>query len=190
MAFFLPQIFWVRRGVRAAQFVANGIMINDIAANGELNFTVNRLILGDNLEILKSIQDETVDLIYLDSPLFSNRNYEIIWGNEGEICSFQDRWVGGVDHYIRWLFERVEQMYRVLKPTGSIYLHCDWYADAYIRGYVLDKIFGGNNFRNYIIWYYKNANRGKYNFAFSYDTIFWYSESKTYCFNRNKILAL
>jgi len=103
---------------------------------------MNKLILGDNLEIMKTLEDKSVDLIYLDPPFFSNRNYEIIWGDEGEIRSFKDRWAGGIDHYIAWLKERVEQMYRVLKSTGSIFLHCDWHADAYIRVYIMDKIFG------------------------------------------------
>jgi DNA modification methylase len=62
--------------------------------------TVNRLILGDNLEILKSMENDTIDLIYLDPPFFSNRNYEVIWGDTSEIRSFQDRWAGGVSHYI------------------------------------------------------------------------------------------
>jgi site-specific DNA-methyltransferase (adenine-specific) len=53
--------------------------------------TVNRLILGDNLEIIKSMDKESVDLIYLDPPFFSNCNYEVIWGDNGEIRSFQDR---------------------------------------------------------------------------------------------------
>jgi site-specific DNA-methyltransferase (adenine-specific) len=69
--------------------------------------TVNRLILGDNLEILKNMEKESVDLIYLDPPFFSNRNYEVIWGDTGEIRSFQDRWAGGISHYIEWLKERV-----------------------------------------------------------------------------------
>jgi len=58
---------------------------------------VNQLILGDNLDILRKMDSETVDLIYLDPPFFSNRNYEVIWGDEGEIRSFQDRWSGGVE---------------------------------------------------------------------------------------------
>jgi len=74
---------------------------------------VNRLILGDNLEILKTIESDTIDLIYLDPPFFSNRNYEVIWGDTGEIRSFQDRWAGGVSHYIDWLKERVEEMHRI-----------------------------------------------------------------------------
>jgi DNA modification methylase len=114
--------------------------------------TVNKLILGDNLEILKAMDAESVDLIYLDQPFFSNRNYEVIWGDAGEVRSFQDRWAGGIDHYIAWLKERVAEMYRILKPTGSIFLHCDWHADAYIRVDILDRLFGMNNLLNEIIW--------------------------------------
>ncbi|MDR0784316.1 MAG: site-specific DNA-methyltransferase, partial [Treponema sp.] len=148
-------------------------------ANEELDFTVNKLILGDNLETLKKTPDECIDLIYLDPPFFSNRNYEVIWGDEGEIRSFQDRWSGGIDHYIGWLYDRVEQMHRILKPTGSIYLHCDWHADAYIRVNILDKIFGGQNFRNEIVWSYQRWTAGKSAFQRTHDSIFFYSKSKT-----------
>lgn len=149
--------------------------------------TVNKLILGDNLEILKQIDSDTIDLIYLDPPFFSNRNYEIIWGDSGEVRSFQDRWSGGMDHYIAWLKERVEQMHRILKPTGSIFLHCDWHANAYIRAEILDKIFGYNNFRNEIIWKRKTG-RGETNhkassFGVSTDTIFFYSKSNQHTFH-------
>ena len=101
--------------------------------------SVNRLILGDNLEIMKTLESESVDLIYLDPPFFSNRHYEVIWGDAGEIRSFEDRWSGGIDHYIAWLKERGELMYRVLKKTGSIFLHCDWHANTYIRVHILDR---------------------------------------------------
>jgi DNA modification methylase len=140
---------------------------------------VNKLILGDNLEILKTIESDTIDLIYLDPPFFSNRNYEVIWGDEGEVRSFQDRWSGGMDHYIAWLKERVEQMHRILKPTGSIFLHCDWHADAYIRTMILDKIFGYENFRNEIIWHYGARlmhNNRKINCK--KDCIFFYAKSE------------
>jgi DNA modification methylase len=121
---------------------------------------INKLILGDNLEILKIIEDNTIDLIYFDPPFFSNRNYEVIWGDEGEVRSFQDRWAGGMEHYIGWLKERVEQMHRILKSTGSIFLHCDWHADAYIRVHILDRIFGLDNFKNEIIWNYEESGLG------------------------------
>lgn len=100
---------------------------------------INKLILGDNLEILRQMDAESVDLIYLDPPFFSNRNYEVIWGDKGEVRSFEDRFSGGIDHYISWLKERVMEMYRILKPTGSIFLHCDYHADAYIRVFILEK---------------------------------------------------
>ncbi|MGQ0792846.1 MAG: DNA methyltransferase [Deltaproteobacteria bacterium] len=149
--------------------------------------TVNKLILGDNLETLKQLDSDTVDLIYLDPPFFSNRNYEIIWGDEGEVRSFQDRWSGGMDHYIGWLKERVEQMHRVLKSTGTIFLHCDWHANAYIRTEILDKIFGMQNFRNEIVWKRAetvkgNFGQGKKSLDYNTDTIFFYSKSHTSIF--------
>jgi len=148
---------------------------------------INKLILGDNLEILKTIASETIDLIYLDPPFFSNRNYEVIWGDAGEIRSFQDRWSGGIDQYIRWLRERVEQMYRILKPTGSMFLHCDWHANAYIRVLILDRIFGEDNFLNEIIWGY-DTYLGRVDtlkhLPKKHDAIFVYTKSKKYCFNK------
>ncbi len=146
--------------------------------------TINQLILGDNLEILKKLESESIDLIYLDPPFFSNRNYEVIWGDAGEVRSFQDRWSGGMDHYIAWLKERVEQMHRILKPTGSIFLHCDWHADAYIRVEILDKIFGSNSFRNEITWK-RTSSKGLAfkRMANNTDTIFYYSKSDNFIWN-------
>jgi len=146
---------------------------------------MNRLILGDNLEILKSLESESVDLIYLDPPFFSNRNYEVIWGDKGEVRSFEDRWSGGVDHYIAWLKERVEEMHRILKPTGSIFLHCDWHANAYIRVFILDKIFGEQNFINEFIWK-RSSNRSSISRAArkNYDSIFFYVKGSNYIFNQ------
>ena len=147
--------------------------------------TVNKLILGDNLEILKTLESESVDLIYLDPPFFSNRNYEVIWGDEGEVRSFQDRWSGGMEHYIAWLKERVEQMHRILKPTGSIFLHCDWHANAYIRVHILDRVFGENNFRNEILWVRANPkSHSSKILPNTTDTIFWYSKTAKAIFNK------
>jgi site-specific DNA-methyltransferase (adenine-specific) len=149
---------------------------------------MNELILGDNLEIMKKMDGESVDLIYLDPPFFSNRNYEVIWGDKGEVRSFQDRWSGGIDHYIAWLKERVEEMCRVLKPTGSIFLHCDWHANAYIRVQILDRIFGYENFNSEIIWE-RTTNSGSSKgvakkFPNDHDTIFFYTkQNKTFKFN-------
>jgi len=144
---------------------------------------MNQLILGDCLEVLKKLESESVDLIYLDPPFFSNRNYEVIWGDKGEVRSFEDRWSGGVDHYIAWLKERVEQMHRVLKNTGSIFLHCDWHANAEIKVFILNKVFGEKNFRGEIIWQRHNShNDAKNKLAVLKDTIWYYakSENSTY----------
>jgi len=150
---------------------------------------MNKLILGDNLEIMRRMESETIDLIYLDPPFFSNRNYEVLWGDEGEIRSFQDRWSGGVDHYIGWLKERVAEMHRLLKPTGSIYLHCDWHADAYIRVYILDKIFGDNNFVAEIVWNYSWGVRTPKRWNRKHDIIFHYSKTcNKFIFNANDVL--
>ena len=159
--------------------------MGNIGNNEELNFNVNKLILGDNLEILKSFPNECVDLVYLDPPFFSNRNYEVIWGDTGEIRSFQDRWAGGISHYIDWLKERVEQMHRILKPAGSIFLHCDWHANAYIRVHILDRLFGENNFINEFVWK-RSYTRSSISKAArkNYDTIFFYSKSEKYIFNQ------
>jgi len=147
--------------------------------------SINKLILGDNIDIMRAMDSETIDLIYLDPPFFSNRNYEVIWGDDGEVRSFQDRWAGGIEHYIAWLKERVVEMHRILKQTGTIFLHCDWHANAYIRVDILDKIFGGENFINEFIWK-RSSNRSSISKAArkNYDTIFFYSKSKKYTFNQ------
>jgi len=137
------------------------------------------------------MDSESIDLIYLDPPFFSNRNYEVIWGDKGEVRSFEDRWSGGIDHYIAWLKERVSEMHRLLKPTGSIYLHCDYHADAYIRVYILDKIFGENNFRNHIVWKRNFTKKGSQykmsRLANNTDSIFLYSKTNKYSFITPKI---
>jgi DNA modification methylase len=149
--------------------------------------TANQLILGDNLEKLKEIESDSIDLIYADPPFFSNRNYEVIWGDEGEVRSFQDRWAGGIEHYIAWLKERVFEMHRVLKPTGSIFLHCDWHANANIRVDILDKVFLFQNFINEIIWCYAGPGNVKNRLAQKHDTIYFYSKSSNYYFDADSI---
>ena len=149
---------------------------------------MNKLILGDNLEILRNIAAESVDLVYIDPPFFSNRTYEVIWGDSGEVRSFEDRFSGGMDHYIGWLKERIIEMHRILKPTGSIFVHCDWHADAYIRVQILDRIFGGSNFVNHIVWQrsstHNDTKQGAKHFGRITDSIFYYAKNiKKYTFN-------
>jgi site-specific DNA-methyltransferase (adenine-specific) len=79
-------------------------------------------------------------------------------------------------------------MYRVLKKTGSFFLHCDWHANAYIRVDILDKIFGQKNFRNEIVWCYMGpGSPGVKQFLKKHDTIFWYSKGRKWTFNLDDV---
>ena len=87
---------------------------------------------GDNLEQLKKLPDACVDLIYIDPPFNSNRNYEVFWGETKEKRSFEDRHEN-TRAYIDYMRPRCEQLARVLKKTGSFYYHCDWHASHYVK---------------------------------------------------------
>lgn len=135
----------------------------------------------DNLERLSQFPAECIDLIYLDPPFFSNRHYEVIWGDEAEVRSFEDRWEGGVQVYTNWMRERVIEMHRILKPTGSIYLHCDWHASHHLK-IMLDEVFGENRLQNEIIWCYRGGGVSNRRFARKHDTIFFYSKGPEHYF--------
>src|SRR5690348_13599102 len=117
---------------------------------------------------------ESVDLIYLDPPFFSNRQYEVIWGDEAEVRSFEDRWEGGMAVYIDWMRQRMVDLHRVLKTTGSLYLHSDPHASHYLKE-MMDGIFGQANFRNEIIWKRTFSHGGARRYGPVHDTILFYS---------------
>jgi DNA modification methylase len=142
----------------------------------------NQLILGDNLEVLRTLPTESVDLIYIDPPFFSGRNYNVIWGDTNEVRSFYDIWEGGIDSYLVWFNARLWEMRRVLKKTGSIYVHCDWHASHYIKT-EMDKIFGYDNFRSNIVWCYKTREFSKRYWNRKHDDILFYSKTDKYTFN-------
>jgi DNA modification methylase len=141
---------------------------------------------GDNLYWMSRLPDEFVDLCYIDPPFFSNRHYEVIFGDGEEIRSFEDRWKGGIENYIDWMRARVEEIHRMLKPTGSFYLHCDWHASHHLK-VMCDDVFGHNNFRNEIVWCYRGAGYPKKDFGRRHDTIFRYSKGDDYKFNLDDI---
>jgi len=97
---------------------------------------------GDNLEQLAKLPDACVDLIYIDPPFNSNRNYEVFWGESKEKRAFEDRHENTMA-YIDYMRPRCVQLARVLKKTGSFYYHCDWHASHYVK-VMLDQIFGEN----------------------------------------------
>lgn len=143
----------------------------------------NYIICGDNLEWLTQLSDESVDLCYIDPPFFSNKDYEVLWGNGYELRSFGDRFAGGLSHYIEWMRPRIELIHSKLKKTGTIFLHCDWHASHRLRN-VLDDVFGENNFRNEIIWK-RSSNTSSISGIFkrAHDTIFFYSKSDNYTYH-------
>ena len=137
---------------------------------------------GDNLEQLKKLPDHCVDLIYIDPPFNSNRNYEVFWGETKEKRSFEDRHES-TQAYIEFMRPRCEQLFRVLKPTGSFYYHCDWHASHYVK-VMLDQIYGENNFQNEIVWKRANAHNDPKKYGNIHDTIFFYTgQRKAYKWN-------
>ena len=142
----------------------------------------NAIYEGDNLEILNKFSDKSIDLIYADPPFFSNKQYEVIWKDKAEVMSFEDRWEGGIEHYITWMEPRLRECYRVLKSSGSMYLHCDYHANAHLR-ILMDKIFGENHFLNEIIWSYKRYTASSKRFQRLHDTILFYTKGDSNTFN-------
>lgn len=142
----------------------------------------------DNLPRVAQFPSECVDLIYLDPPFFSNRHYEVIWGDEAEVRSFEDRWQGGINVYVDWMRDRIMELRRVLKPTGSIYLHCDPTASHYLK-VLMDAIFGTENFRNEIVWLRHNARSTRGRWPRIHDIILFYTRSDSFKFNPLRVLA-
>ena len=155
----------------------------------KINLKENSVIVGDCLYWLKEIPSNSIDMCYIDPPFFSNKTHEIIWGNGYERRSYEDRWRGGVKTYIVWMEERTKEIHRVLKPTGSILLHCDHHASHRLR-VMLDDVFGEKNFINEIIWCYGSSENGSKKFHCKHDTIHWYGKNETkYTFNSCDILV-
>ncbi len=175
----------------------------------------NRTIFeGDNLDVMRGMNDGCVDLIYLDPPFNSNRDYAAPIGSEAAGAAFKDTWDltdvdeawhneiaeadlalykiidasehshgSGMKSYLIMMAVRLLEMRRILKSTGSIYLHCDGTASHYLKA-LMDAVFGKDNFRNEIAWCYKSGGASpKRYFSRKHDTIFWYSKGKAYKFN-------
>src|SRR5579859_653888 len=122
----------------------------------------NRLILGDKQYILPALVPEfagKVNLIYIDPPFMTGRDFK-----SGEQLAYSDKWGNNLDVYLQWLYETLVLLYRLLAPTGSLYLHLDWRVTHYAK-VLLDEIFGfnvntaGPGFKNEIIWHYRSGGR-------------------------------
>ena len=127
------------------------LQVVDRVRFGHPDLEHNRLFWGDNLHVMRQLPNESIDLIYIDPPFFSGRQYNVMFGDQNELRSFSDIWEDGMPGYLIWLNARLFEMKRLLKKTGSIFVHCDWHASHYIK-VEMDKIFGNRAFRNEIIW--------------------------------------
>ena len=168
---------------------------------------------GDNLPILRGMNSESVDLLYLDPPFNSNRDYSAPIGSEAAGAAFKDTWtledvddawhgeiaeqnpavyavIGaageahgkGMKSYIIMMAVRLLELRRILRDTGSIYLHCDPTASHYLK-LLMDSVFGQKNFRNEIVWCYRGGGVPKNDFARKHDILFRYSKSGSVVFN-------
>ncbi|MEO6182704.1 MAG: DNA methyltransferase, partial [Verrucomicrobiota bacterium] len=113
----------------AQKNVRDAVEVVPTAARQKSSALVDTRVIycGDNLEQLKKLPDHCVDLIYIDPPFNSNRNYEVFWGETKEKRAFEDRHES-TKAYIDYMRPRYVEMARVLKKTGSFYYHCDWHA--------------------------------------------------------------
>jgi DNA modification methylase len=142
----------------------------------------NVIYCGDCLLKLREISSDSIDLIYIDPPFSSNRNYVAFW-EEQEKRHFEDRFEN-VQAYLDYMKPRLIELHRVLKPTGSFYYHCDWHAAHYIK-VLLDShyLFGYSNFRNEIVWR-RSQTRSSISKIFkrAHDIILFYVKSSNYRF--------
>ena len=133
---------------------------------------MNQLYHGDNLAILREMPDASVDLICTDPPFNTGKD----WG------AFNDKWEGGLKGYLKFMEPRCVEMRRVLKNTGSLYLHCDPTASHYLK-VMLDSVFGIKQFRNEIVWCYDTGNTTSKSYRRLHDAILFYTKTSDYVFS-------
>lgn len=138
------------------------------------------LFNDDCLKVLKTAESESVDMIYLDPP-FCTQNRQTLRGADGKQYAFSDIWPSRKE-YLRYMGARLSEMKRVLKSSGTIFLHCDTSASHYLR-VLLDDIFGEDNFRSEIIWAYKRWSNSQKGLLPAHQTILFYSKTGQYKFH-------
>jgi site-specific DNA-methyltransferase (adenine-specific) len=142
---------------------------------------------NDNLTELKKVPGESVDLVYIDPPFFTNRGQKVSsrhWSRDSQV-DYDDTW-DSMDQYLDFMKPRLKELHRVLKDNGSIYIHLDPRASHYVKVEV-DKMFGYDNFINEIVWYNKQGRRFKSHFNKKHDSILLYSKGKDFHFDMDAI---
>ena len=172
------------------------------------NFADKTIWTGDNLDIMRGMNSETVDLIYLDPPFNSNQDYSAPLGSAAAGAAFKDTWTlsdldvawmgliadaqpavhqvllaareahgKGMQSYLCMMAVRLMEMRRVLKTTGSIYLHCDDAAGHYLK-LLMDSIFGAPCYRNHLVWRRATAHNDRYNYGRIVEHILYYGKAE------------
>jgi len=142
---------------------------------------INKILNGDCLDQMRTIQECSIDLIYLDPPFFTERKHKLTNRERTKEFSFDDTWGSGKG-YAEFLKERIVIMKTLLKQEGSIFVHCDKSGEHIIRA-ILDSVFGSDNFQSEIIWSYKRWSNSKKGLLPSHQNIYFYSKSKDFKFN-------
>lgn len=155
---------------------------------------MNKIFWGDNLQVMSHLLKKyrgKVDLVYIDPPFDSKADYKKtikLRGKEvkNDHTAFEEKQYGDLwnnDEYLQFMYERLILIRELLSDTGSIYLHCDWHKAHHLHC-LMDEVFGSDNFRNEIIWHYRRWVAESPSFQKMHDTILFYTNSKTYLFNR------
>lgn len=201
-----------------------------MAARKKKPVRIRRIHYGDNLPILREMADDSVDLVYLDPPFNSNRDYFAVFRGPAraraagdakrQIKAFHDTWEWSalcdrllketaersasagkmlasfadglgkspMSAYLTNMAVRLVELRRVMKPTASIYLHCDPTANGYLR-VMMDSIFGANNFQNDVVWHYSGGARGKKRWARQHDCLIFHTKGRRWTFNADAVLV-
>ena len=142
---------------------------------------INKIYHGHCIEKLKEIEANKVDLIYFDPPFFTQRKHSLTNKDNSKTYEFDDKY-NSIEEYLELVENVLLESKRVLKNTGSVFLHCDKTASHNIR-VVMDKIFGRENFQSEIIWSYKRWSNAKKGLLNSHQVIFFYSKTQDFKFN-------
>jgi site-specific DNA-methyltransferase (adenine-specific) len=143
----------------------------------------NRLVLADNLPLLRTLPDECIDLVYIDPPFATGGRRR----SARSSASFGDRRPRDLADYLGWLNARLFEIHRVMAPTATLYVHLDWHVVHYVK-VELDKLFGGeDHFRNEIVWHYNSGPRRRADFGRRHDLILRYSKTADYLFNPDAV---
>ena len=141
----------------------------------------NKIYHGNCVEKLKEIEANKVDLIYFDPPFFTQRKHSLTNKDNSKTYEFDDKY-DSIEEYLKLVENVLQESKRVLKNTGSVFLHCDKTASHNIR-VVMDKIFGRENFQSEIIWSYKRWSNAKKGLLNAHQVIFFYSKTQDFKFN-------